>query len=109
VNNATLTGESIPRGRDARADLEPAHRTRPEQRNMLLAGTSVAAGEGLAVVVATGMRTEFGKIAHLTQVEPERIAPLQREIAGISRLVALFSVLLGAMLFVVGRAVGLPF
>ena len=61
VDNATLTGESIPRGRDARADLEPAHGTRAEQSNMLLAGTSVAAGEGLAVIVATGMRTEFGR------------------------------------------------
>ena len=72
VDNATLTGESIPRGRDARPDLEPTHDTRAQQINMVLAGTSIAAGEGLAVVVATGMRTEFGHIAHLTQMAPER-------------------------------------
>ena len=109
VDNATLTGESVPRGRDARPDLEPAHDTRAQQSNMVLAGTSVAAGEGLAVVVATGMRTEFGHIAHLTQMAPERTPPLQREIARLSRLIALLSVLLGAVLFVVGRAVDLPF
>jgi calcium-translocating P-type ATPase len=76
---------------------------------MVLAGTSVAAGEGLAVVVATGMRTEFGHIAHLTQMAPERTPPLQREIARLSRLIALLSVLLGAVLFIVGRALDLPF
>jgi calcium-translocating P-type ATPase len=109
VDNATLTGESIPRGRDARPDLEPTHDTRAQQSNMVLAGTSIAAGEGLAVVVATGMRTEFGHIAHLTQTAPERSAPLQREIARLSRLIALLSVLLGAALFVIGRALDLPF
>jgi sodium/potassium-transporting ATPase subunit alpha len=109
IDNATLTGESIPRGRDARPDLEPVHDTRAQQSNMVLAGTSVAAGEGLAVVVATGMRTEFGHIAHLTQMAPERTAPLQREIARLSRLIALLSVLLGAVLFVIGRALDLPF
>jgi sodium/potassium-transporting ATPase subunit alpha len=109
VDDATLTGESIPRGRDARADLEPAHDARTQQSNMVLAGTSIAAGEGLAVVVATGMRTEFGRIAHLTQMAPERTAPLQREIARLSRLIAALSVVLGAALFVVGRAVDLPF
>ena len=81
----------------------------PSRRNMVLAGTSVAAGEGLAVVVATGMRTEFGQIAHLTQMAPERAAPLQREIARLSRLIALLSVMLGVALFVVGRALDLPF
>jgi sodium/potassium-transporting ATPase subunit alpha len=109
VDNATLTGESVPRGRDARPDLDAAHDTRPLQTNMVLAGTSIAAGEGVAVVVATGMRTDFGRIAHLTQVAPERSTPLQREIAGLSRLIAGLSVLLGAALFVAGRALDLPF
>jgi sodium/potassium-transporting ATPase subunit alpha len=63
----------------------------------------------LAVVVATGMRTEFGRIAHLTQSAPERVAPLQREITALSRLIATISLVLGVVLFVVGRAVDLPF
>jgi calcium-translocating P-type ATPase len=108
VDNSTLTGESIPRGRDARPDLESTHEARAQQMNMVLAGTAVAAGEGLAVVVATGMRTEFGHIAHLTQMAPERIAPLQREIARLSRLIGLLSLMLGVALSLTGRALGLP-
>jgi calcium-translocating P-type ATPase len=109
VDNAILTGESVSRGRDARPDPDPAHDARSQQTNMVLAGTSVTAGQGLAVVVATGMRTEFGRIAHLTQMAPERIAPLQREIADLSRRIAMLSVLLGVALFAIARAVRLPF
>jgi sodium/potassium-transporting ATPase subunit alpha len=109
VDNATLTGESLPQRRDALPDLDAAHGTCAQQRNMVLAGTSIVSGEGLAVVVATGMRTEFGKIAHLTQSAPDRPAPLQREIARLSRLIAVLSVLVGGLLFIVGRVVHLPF
>jgi magnesium-transporting ATPase (P-type) len=108
VDNATLTGESVPIERNANADLDTAHDVRAQQRNMVLAGTSVVAGEALAVVVGTGMRTEFGRIAHLTQSAPERVAPLQREIAALSRLIATISLVLGVVLLVV-RAVDLPF
>ncbi len=55
------------------------------------------------------MRTEFGQIAHLTHTAPKRTPPLQREIARLSRLIALLSVTLGILLFVVGRALDLPF
>jgi sodium/potassium-transporting ATPase subunit alpha len=109
VDNATLTGESVPQGRDALPDFDAAHETRAQQRNMMLAATSVVAGEGLALVVTTGMRTEFGRIAPLTQAAPDRVAPLQREVAALSRLIALVSVLLGGALFVLGRAINLPF
>ncbi|MEZ0246716.1 MAG: cation-translocating P-type ATPase [Methylophilaceae bacterium] len=105
VNNATVTGESLPKGRDA----EPsASEDLLNSRNVLLAGTSVVAGDGSAVVFATGMRTEFGKIAHLTQSSGETISPLQKEIARLSRLVALLATLLGVGFFMIGRAMGLP-
>ena len=109
VDNATLTGESGPQRRDARPDLDTAHQARIQQTNMVLAGTSIVGGESVALVVATGMRTEFGRIAHLAQVAPERDAPLQREIEGLSRLIAVLSLLLGVVLFAFGRAVHLPF
>lgn len=68
VSLATLTGESLPQARngEAGADLPPFAAT-----NLLLAGSSVVAGHGRALVFATGMRTEFGKIARLTQTGGE--------------------------------------
>jgi magnesium-transporting ATPase (P-type) len=106
VNNATVTGESVPQARDERPSTEEELL---HSSNVLLAGTSVVSGQAKAVVFATGMHTEFGKIAHLTQDTRERLSPLQQEIARLSRLVALLSVALGAVFFLVGRELGLSF
>ncbi|HUW28426.1 MAG TPA: cation-transporting P-type ATPase [Sulfuriferula sp.] len=106
VNTATITGESMPQGRDAQPSLvdEVLH-----SRNVLLAGTSMVAGEARAVVFATGDHTEFGKIAHLTQVARAPMSPLQREIARLSRLVALLATGLGVIFFFIGQTLGLGF
>lgn len=106
VNNATVTGESLPKGRDALPSPTEEILT---SRNVLLAGTTIVAGEGRAVVFATGMNTEFGKIAHLTQISGESLSPLQKEIVRLSRMVAILALLLGVGFFVIGRAMGLPF
>ncbi|MFZ4626670.1 MAG: HAD-IC family P-type ATPase, partial [Rhodoferax sp.] len=63
VNLSTLTGESLPKARNAEPDPDA---TALNARNLLLAGTLVVAGQCRAVVFATGMHSEFGKIAHLT-------------------------------------------
>ena len=64
VNTATVTGESLPKARNS----EPSAEDSPiYAKNVVLAGTSVVSGQARAVVYATGMHTEFGKIAHLTQ------------------------------------------
>jgi calcium-translocating P-type ATPase len=106
VNNATVTGESVPQARDEHpsAEEELLH-----SRNILLAGTSLVSGQAKAVVFATGMHTEFGKIAHLTQHTRERLSPLQQEIVRLSRLVAFLSVALGAAFFLIGQQLGLSF
>ena len=109
VDDATLTGESVPQTRVADAEPHSSSDASARRRNMVLAGTSIAAGQAVAVVVATGMRTEFGRIAHLTQTAPETVAPIQREITRLSRLIAALSIGLGLALFVMGRFVGLPF
>lgn len=108
VNLSTLTGEAQPLSRDANADTEVAT-NRLAARNLLLAGSLLVAGECKAVVYATGMRTEFGLIAHLTQTSGETESPLQREIRRVSRLVALLALGLGLLFFAVGHAIGLPF
>ena len=106
VNTATITGESRPKLRHAGPSEDDLPLT---ATNLVLAGTSVLAGTGRAVVYATGMRTEFGRIAHLTQTAGEAQSPLQREIARLSRLVAFLATGIGVALFLIGQALGLPF
>ncbi len=106
ANNATVTGESMPKARDAAPSTEE---DLLHGRNTLLAGTSIVSGDGRAVVFATGMHTEFGKIAHLTQTTRPAISPLQLEIVRLSRIVALLALLLGAVFFLIGQSMGLSF
>ena len=106
VNTATVTGESLPRAcnADPHPEVSPLF-----AENIVLAGTAVVSGQARAVVYATGMRTEFGKIAHLTQTAGEVSSPLQREITRLSRLVAMLATGLGGVFFLIGQALGLPF
>ena len=105
VNNATLTGEARPLSRDVRPSAET---DLLKSRNVLLAGTSVTTGEAKAVVFATGMHTAFGRIAHLTQATVDAPSPLQKEIAGLSRVIAVLAVSIGVAVFVISRFAGLP-
>ena len=108
VNLATLTGESRPKVRSTEVDAALANDPL-SARSLLLAGTLIVAGECSALVYATGMRTEFGRIAHLTQTVGETESPLQKEIRRVSRLVALLALCLGVIFFAIGHFVGLPF
>ena len=92
VNDATVTGESLPRSCDAAPSAAP-ELTR--SRNVVLAGTSVAAGEVRALAFATGMHSEFGKIAHLAQAAGREASPLRVELARLSRTIALLAVTIG--------------
>lgn len=98
VNAATLTGESEPVRKMAQPvsgeGLSPS-----EIPNLVLAGTSVAFGSGKAVVFSTGMNTEFGKIASLTQTVKTELSPLQREVNRVALIIAGVAIVMGAMLF----------
>ena len=96
VNAANLTGESRPQPRSSPGDV-------------LNAGTSLVSGKAMAMVYATGMNTEFGNIARLTQTIAEPPSPLQKEIARLSRLIALFALSLGIIFFLAGSFIGLSF
>ena len=78
-------------------------------RNALLAGTTVVSGTGQAVVCATGDHTEFGRIAHLTQTVRHTSFPLQRDIARLSRVLALLAATLGISFFLIGLTIPLSF
>jgi sodium/potassium-transporting ATPase subunit alpha len=106
VDDALISGESVPRSRVARradgGDLIHG-------KNIVLAGASLVSGQARAVVFATGVHTEFGRIAHLTQTAGEIVSPLRAEIARLSRVIGIVAVAIGAVFFGVGRFVGVPF
>ncbi|BAL25014.1 cation-transporting P-type ATPase [Azoarcus sp. KH32C] len=106
VDLATLTGESFPKARNEKAD---AGDDALAAHNLLLAGTLIVSGECRAIVHATGMDTEFGRIAHLTQALGDEESPLQSEIRRVSRLVAFLALALGALFFFAGQMSGMPF
>ncbi len=106
VDNAVITGESLPNAREAgpcNAD-DLLHSS-----NILLAGTSMVSGQAKAVIFATGMQTEFGKIARLTETGERTVSPLLEEIKHLSRWIGILSVLIGVLFFAVGRFTGVPF
>ena len=107
VDASTLTGESLPQARSAAQHAGSGHLM--ERHNLLLAGTSLVSGECQALVFATGMQTEFGQIARLTQTASKSESHLQQEIRRLSRLVALLASGLGLVFFGVGLALELPF
>ncbi|MDD1669812.1 MAG: cation-transporting P-type ATPase, partial [Methanomicrobiales archaeon] len=98
VDQSTLTGESHSVRKTAEAALRP-DLGRVEMPNLVFAGTSVVAGTGRAIVYATGMETEFGKIAHLTQSMEEEPSPLQKEMIFATRVVTVIATGIGALFF----------
>ena len=99
VNQSTLTGESHPVHKSSDSVFQD-DLTRSEQPNLVFAGTTVSSGTGRAVVYATGMSTEFGKIANLTQSMKEDSSPLQKEMGRLTRKVSVIAVSIGAVFFI---------
>ena len=93
VDMSTLTGES--------------HPVRHAPGDEVFAGTFVVAGSAEAIASATGMRTELGRIAQLTEHAERRPSPLELEMRRVTRLVAVLSVSIGATFFFVGGALGM--
>ncbi len=105
VNEAALTGESVATDKQSRALHEKV--SIADQKNIVHMGTTVTYGRATAVVVATGMSTEMGRIARsLAGVKREK-TPLQRNISQISRYLAVIFVCVAALLVIVGAIRGL--
>jgi sodium/potassium-transporting ATPase subunit alpha len=105
VNNASLTGES---GSSLRTHM-PSDGEFLESPNIVFAGTTVTSGSGKALVFATGMGTEFGRIAHLTSAVEPGLSPLQKEIVKTTRLVAAIAASVGIFFFGLGFVIGRSF
>jgi potassium/sodium efflux P-type ATPase len=99
TNNSVLTGESDPQRKNA----DPIFDENVDElrlTNVVYMGTSVTNGSGKAVVYATGMKTQFGKIANLTQSVKEQLSPLQIEINKTSQILAYIAVGIGILFFI---------
>jgi len=92
VNEASLTGESIPSHKQVNKIAEGAPLA--DRENMVYAGTVAVRGTGRAVVTATGSQTEIGKIAQLVKATKEDKTPLQLRL---SRLSKFFSIVVAAI------------
>ncbi len=109
VDMSPLTGESAPVARSADRDGGPPAESVLEATDLVFGGTLCTGGEAVGVVFATGMRTQLGRIAALSQrVRPE-ISPLQRQVNRAARLIAAVAVGAGVVFFAIGTlAAGLP-
>jgi magnesium-transporting ATPase (P-type) len=101
ANNAVLTGEAVPARKTADASLRDGI-SEVERSNLVFAGTSVVSGTGRAIVYATGMLTQFGRIARLTQAVREEPSRLQQEMYRLTRTISLIALGLGAIVFTAG-------
>jgi Ca2+-transporting ATPase len=91
VSEAALTGESVPVDKDAGTVL-PEATALADRRNLLFAGTTVVRGRGSAVVVATGMGTELGRIASLAEEVEEPKTPLQEAMTDLTKSLVVVAV-----------------
>jgi Ca2+-transporting ATPase len=96
IAEAPLTGESVPVAKtpDALAGTVALG----DRHNMIFAGTTVTYGRGRAIVVATGMRTEMGRIAGMLRDVPDDTTPLQKELDRIGRVLGVAVVVIAAVM-----------
>lgn len=96
TNDFALTGESNPSRKFIHAIS--VNTTLGRRNNLCFLGTTVATGHGYGVVIGTGMNTELGRIANLSQDTTSDISPLQKEINNIAKYVTVGTVILCAVL-----------
>jgi calcium-translocating P-type ATPase len=93
VDLSTLTGESVPVSRSADGGKRPGSLL--QARELVFSGTSCTGGEARALVFATGMRTELGRIAALSQRVKKEESPLERQIRRVAWLIAAIAIVMG--------------
>ncbi|MBD3369976.1 HAD-IC family P-type ATPase [Candidatus Fermentibacteria bacterium] len=93
----SLTGESMPQEKISNAIAEEC--VLADRDNMVYTGTTVATGNGLGMVVGTGMNTEMGKIASMTQRTGTVQSPLQKELASLAKWLTAIVVVISIGLF----------
>ena len=107
IDESMLTGESTP----VRKTIEPLDKDLPvaDRNNMAFSGTIVTQGRGKAVVVATGMKTEIGKIAELIKETEKAETPIQKRTSDLSKKLGLFALIASSLILTVSLLRGFEF
>jgi Ca2+-transporting ATPase len=108
IEEAALTGESMAVEKHVRP-IAGAEAALGDRKNMAYAGTSVTYGRGRAVVVATAMNTEFGKIARMLQAVQTERTPLQKNLDKVGHLLARVALVVVVLIVGLGLLRGQPF
>ena len=104
---SALTGESVASEKDAK---EPVAENAPlgDRHNMVFSGCSITYGTAKALVTATGMQTEMGKIAGLLEGESEGQTPLQQKLAELGKYLGFVALGACGIIFLIGIVSGIP-
>ena len=101
AEESAITGESLPVEKDAESTFS-ANTALGDRRNMVLSSSFITYGRGKAVVVATGMQTEVGRIAHMINQEGESQTPLQKKLAQTGKTLGMGALFICFVIFVMG-------
>ena len=102
VNSFIFTGESKARTKRAQIIAE-TEVSLADMDNMVFMGETIATGEAIFLVTGTGMQTELGKIAYMTQEIKETLTPMQEKMRVLGRDVTILSVSIGILVLIVGQ------
>jgi calcium-translocating P-type ATPase len=106
IDGSALTGESVPVTRQAG---EPETEILLEARDLVFSGTSCTGGQARALVYATGMQTELGRISALSERVGRDESPLERQVRRVAKVIAVVAVVVGLAFLPLGLLAGLPF
>jgi P-type Ca2+ transporter type 2C len=106
VDEASLTGES----KAIQKTIKPIANKKiiGDQTNSLFAGTTIVRGKAKAIVIATGIKTELGKIAKEIQSIDEEMTPLQKKLKEIGKWLTIIVVIISILVFLLGLLRGFP-
>lgn len=108
IQEASLTGESLPSEKDS-AGLVDESCPLGDRANMAYSSTLVTYGRAWGVVVATGMNTQVGQIAHMIDKQDEFDTPLKRKLTSVGKTLTLVGFVVCALIFVIGFVYRQPF
>lgn len=106
ADESALTGESVSVSKDTAS--VPPNTAVASRKAMVWMGTAVTNGRARGLVTATGMGTEFGRIAHLTQTVGEEATPLQHKLAKLGRQLGIFAIGISGFVALAGVVLGKP-